>query len=91
MAMVREHLSFPKVSTSWMIVALLTLLCGAYLLSTSIRAHYLFNELETLQLGQSTFEDAERLARKIRAEPYGACDRSECEWDRRIDNAWLPR
>jgi len=91
MAMVREHLSFPKVSTSWMIVALLTLLCGAYLLSTSIRAHYLFNELETLQLGQSTFEDAERLAKKIRAEPYGACDRSECEWDRRIDNAWLPR
>lgn len=73
------------------LLALLILVCGGYLLSLSIRVHFLLSELETLRLGQSTFEDAERLAKKIRAEPYGACDRSECEWDRRIDNAWLPR
>jgi hypothetical protein len=73
------------------LLALLILLCGGYLLSLSIRVHFLLSELETLRLGQSTFEDAERLAKKIRAEPYGACDRSKCEWDRRIDNAWLPR
>src|SRR5580704_10581403 len=73
------------------LLALLVLVCGGYLLSLSIRVHFLLSELETLRLGQSTFEDAERLAKKIRAESYGACDRSKCEWDRRIDNAWLPR
>jgi hypothetical protein len=72
-------------------ICLLILLCGGYLLGLSIRAHFLFSELEKLPLGQSTFEDAERLAKKIHAEPYGACDRSKCEWDKIIDNAWLPR
>lgn len=67
------------------------LLSCAYLLRPAIRARYLFNKLETLQLGHSTFEDAERLAKKIHAAPYGACDRSKCEWDKSIDNAWLPR
>jgi len=64
-------------------------LCVAYLLRPSICARYLFSQLETLQLGHSTFEDAERLARKIHAKPYGDCDRSKCEWDKRIDNAYL--
>jgi hypothetical protein len=73
------------------LLALLILLCGAYLLGPSIRAHYLFNELESLQLGHSTFEDAEQLARKIHAKPNGDCDRSKCEWDKRIDNAYLPQ
>jgi hypothetical protein len=72
-------------------ICLMVLFYGAYLPYPSIRAHSLFKELETLQLGHSTFENAERLAKKIHAEPYGACDRSRCEWDRRIDNAWLPR
>jgi hypothetical protein len=85
---------FRNVPIGWLItilVALAMLLCGAYLLYPSLHARYLFSELETLQLGRSTFEDAERLARKISAEPYGACDRSYCEWDKRIDNAYLPR
>jgi hypothetical protein len=53
----------------------------------SIRARYLFNKLETLELGRSTFEDAQRLAKKIGAEPYGTCDRSYCEYDASVDNA----
>ena len=65
-------------------------LCCVYLLYPSLRAHYLLNELEALQLGHSTFEDAERLARKIHANPSDACDRSKCEWNKRIDNAYLP-
>jgi len=74
------------------LLALLILLCLAYLLRPSIRAHYLFHELETLQLGHSTFEDAERLARKIDAKPYYVhCNRSTCGWDARVDNAGLPR
>lgn len=74
-------------------VSLLTLVCGAYLFGSSIHARYIFSELETLQLGHSTFEDAQRLASKIGAEPagYGTCDRSYCAWHKRIDNRQLPR
>jgi hypothetical protein len=92
----QKALSYRNVSTSWWMVsvlALLILLCGAYLLRPSIRARYLFNELETLQLGHSTFDDAQRLATKIHAKPdtYRACDRSECMWVAVIDNARIPR
>ena len=81
-------------STGWLIVsflALLSLVFGAYLLVPSIRARYLFHELGSLQLGHSTFEDAQRLAKRIGANPYGPCDRSSCEWDVRMDNSELPR
>jgi len=61
------------------------------LLFPSIHARYLFNELKTLQLGHSTFEDAQRLAGKINATPYATCDPSKCEWHKRVDNARLPR
>jgi hypothetical protein len=58
----------------------------------SIRARYLFHELETLQAGHSTFEDAERVAGKINAKPYYVhCYRSTCGWDARVDNAGLAR
>jgi hypothetical protein len=85
---------FRNVSVSWLIVSLLALLivpCGIYLLRPPIRAGYLFHELETLQPGQSTFEDAERLARKIHAKPNVPCSRSACTWAVEIDNAHLPR
>lgn len=84
---------FRNISTGWLIASLLGLSilpCGALLLRPSMRARYFFNAIETLQLGHSTFEDAERIARKIHAEPSGACDRSKCEWDKRLDNASLP-
>lgn len=86
---------FGNVSVSWLIVSLLALLivsCGIYLLYPSIHARYLFSEFQTLQVGRSTFEDAERLARKIDAKPYYVhCYRSTCGWDARVDNAGLPR
>jgi hypothetical protein len=69
----------------------LTVLCISCLFYPAIRAHYLFNQMETLQLGRSTFDDAQRLARRIGATPYNPCDRSFCEWDVRMDNAELPR
>lgn len=76
------------------LAGLAILLCGACLLYPSLHARYLFSEIETLQLGRSTFEDAEGLARKINAKPYPpneTCNRSKCERDKRIDNAYLPR
>jgi len=84
---------FRNLRIGWLIsslVGLVILLFGAYLLYPSLHARYLFNQLETLQLGRSTFEDADQLARKIHAKPYGACNRSYCEWDKTIDNARLP-
>lgn len=92
--MMARPIRFRNVPVGWLIaivVVLTILLCSAYLLYPSLHARYLFHELETLQLGHSTFEDAERLARKIHAESYGACDHSYCEWDKQIDNASLPR
>jgi hypothetical protein len=73
------------------IVSALIALCLSYLLHPAIRARYLFGQLETLQLGHSTFEDAQRLAREIGANPTGPCDRSNCEWDVRMGNSELPR
>lgn len=76
---------------SGLVALLLIVLSGACLLRPSIRARYLFHELETLQLGYSTFEDAQKLAKKIDASVYGPCDRSGCTWEKRIDNGQLPR
>ncbi len=84
-------------ATRWLAVclpALVLLLCGAaYLLYLPLRARYLFNSLETLQLSKSSFEDAQRLAQKIGAKPsdLGPCDRSYCYWSATVDNARLPQ
>jgi hypothetical protein len=74
-----------------LIVFVLVVLCGAYLLRPAIRAHHLFSKLETLQLGHSTFGDAEQIAREIGAKPSDRCDQSECTWKKRVDNSQLPR
>ncbi len=73
--------------------AMLLLLCAAYLLYLPLRARYLFDRLEELQVGHSSFEDAQRLARKIGAKPYDLthCDRSYCYWSVNIDNVRLPQ
>ena len=92
----RQISRFRNVSISWLTVslsALLILLFGAYLVSPSLRARYLFHELETLQLGHSTFEDAQRLARKLGAKPrsLNPCDRKYCYWTAVVNNARLPQ
>lgn len=87
---------FHSVSAGWLIVsslALLLLLCSACLLYPSLRARYLFHELESLQVGHSTFEDAQRLAEKLGAKPdnHSPCDPSYCFWLVVVNNAWLPQ
>jgi hypothetical protein len=69
------------------------LLCGAYMLYPSLRAHYLFHELEPLRVGHSTFADAQRLAKKLGAKPssLNPCDRSYCSWRTDVNNARLPQ
>lgn len=70
--------------------ALLLLLCGAFLLRPPMRARYLFEQMETLEVGRTTFEDAQRLATKLGVKPGGSCDRGECQWRIDVDNAKLP-
>src|ERR1700734_765450 len=86
---------FHNVSIGWLIVsplALLILLC-AYLFYPSLRARYLFREFAPLQVGHSTFEDAQRVAEKLGAKPdsHSPCDRSYCFWVADVNNSRLPK
>jgi len=69
------------------------LLCGTYLVYLPLRARYLFSRLEVLQVGHSSFEDAQRLARKIGAKPsnLAPCVPSFCYWSVEVDNKRLPQ
>jgi len=89
---------FRNVSIRWLIVSVLASLifvCGGYLLYPSFRARYLFHELGSLQVGHSSFEDAQWLAKKLGAKPNGIglrpCDRSYCFWIADVSNARLPQ
>ena len=72
-------------------LALLLLLCGVYVYLPSIRARYLFSRIGTLQVGRSSFDDAQRLAERLGAKPADACDRSDCYWTKVVDNVRLPK
>jgi len=69
------------------------LVCWVTLLYPSLHARYLLYELKDLQLNHSTFEDAQKFAKKIGAQeaPFGKCTRAECQWYKLTDNALLPR
>ena len=69
------------------------LVCGATLLYPSLHARYLLYELKDLQLNQSTFEDAQRFAKRIGAQeaPFPKCTHVECQWYKLTDNALLPQ
>lgn len=62
----------------------------ATLLYPSLHARYLVYELKDLQLDHSTFEDAQKFAKKIGAAPFGECTHAECRWYKFTDNARLP-
>ncbi|CAN5661966.1 hypothetical protein BH10ACI4_BH10ACI4_26430 [soil metagenome] len=91
------HLRFSRLSRrsvaglSMSLLVLLILLWGSCLLRPAIRARYFVRQLEWLQVGHSTFEDAQRLAKKLGAKPEGNCDRSYCFWDIVVNNARLPQ
>jgi len=85
-----------NISTKWSaacLPALVLLLCCAYLLYLPLRARYLLNRLEAVQVSHSSFEDAQRLAQEIGAKPsdLGPCDRSYCYWSAEVNNARLPQ
>jgi hypothetical protein len=59
----------------------------------SLHARYLLYELQGLQLNHSTFEDAQRFAKKIGAQeaPFPKCTHEECRWYKLTDNALIPQ
>ena len=75
-----------------LLIVLLILSGGTYLFGPSIRARYLFYELGALQIGHSSFEDAQRLAMKLSAKQgdAGVCERAHCSWMADVSNARLP-
>jgi uncharacterized protein (UPF0548 family) len=73
---------------------LVLLLGGVYLVYPSLRARYLFHELGALQVGHSSFEDAQRLAKRLGATPITLtpCNQSYCYWSSEyVSNARLPK
>jgi hypothetical protein len=78
------------------LVPLLTigfLVCWTTLLYPSLHARYLLYELKDLQINHSTFEDAQKFAKKIGAQEmqYPKCTRLECQWYKFTYNALLPQ
>jgi cell division protein FtsL len=92
----RRTSRFDKLRGGWRVIlplvlfGLFGLLCAASVVYPSIRARYLFAQLEKLQLGVSSAEQARELASRIHAERSATCDASQCEWVKKIDNAYLP-
>ncbi len=75
------------------IAALLLLLLAAaiYLTLPAIRAHRLLSQVKALQIGTSTYTEAQSLATSIAATPDNSCSSTDCTWSRRIDNLALPQ
>lgn len=53
-------------------------------------AHRALGQLRGLQVGQSGFVDAQRVASSIGAVPDGSCSAADCYWRVRVDNSALP-
>jgi hypothetical protein len=69
------------------------IVCLATLLYPLLHARYLLYELKHIQPNHSTFEDAQRFARKTGAleAPFPKCTHEECRWYKFTDNALLPQ
>ena len=77
----------------WVALAILgpLVLCCIYLLRPYLHARYVLRDFEALELGHSTFVDAQRLATRIDAHCVSVpCNRSSCEWAVKIGNSDLP-
>jgi hypothetical protein len=76
------------------LLALVLLLGCGYLVYPSLRARYLFHELGALQVGHSSFEDAQRIAKRLGAMAITPtpCNQAYCYWTSEyVSNARLPK
>lgn len=85
----------PRRKSFWLVPTLIIglLLCSVTLLYPLLYARYLLHELNDLQLNRSTFEDAQKFAKKMGAPEadWAKCTPAECRWYKSTDNALLPK
>jgi hypothetical protein len=72
-------------------IVLPLLAAALYLFLPTWRAHRMLSQLTDLQVGKSTFADAQKLAASMDAAPSPGCNQTDCNWYRRIDNLSLPQ
>jgi hypothetical protein len=70
---------------------LLGVVASAFLFLPSVRAHKVLADVRTLEVGKTTFDDANRVAIRIKAIPSTPCSPADCLWYVRIDNSTLPK
>ena len=76
-----------------LIVALVSfgIIAISVLLLPEIEARYLLWQVESLEVGKSTFQDAQGVASRIRAVESTPCDSNECSWAAHVSNSYLPQ
>jgi hypothetical protein len=79
----------PAGGTSFLILGLLLVM--GFELAPMIRTRRLLVEFSKLELERASFEEAQNVAKRSHAIPYGPCDPFACEWDIKVDNSVLPR
>src|SRR5882672_1612284 len=72
------------------VILLAGVLVSARLFRPSVRAHNLLAQVGTLEVGKSTFGEAQTIAIRIGAIPSDPCTSVDCRWYVRIDNSGLP-
>jgi hypothetical protein len=80
---------FRKVVLASVLLPLVAL--AVYLFLPTWRAHRLLSQVSSLEVGKSTFADAEKLAGSLHAQATAYCTATECNWYSRTDNSSLPR
>jgi len=68
----------------------LALTATVFLVKLSISARGALGKAERIQIGRSTFSEAQQIAEQIEAKPRGACSPAECEWVLWIGNISVP-
>jgi hypothetical protein len=84
-----------KVRKIWLIVVAstgfaLALAAAIYLALPVIRARRILAKAESLQIGKSTFSEAQQIPDQIETTPVGACSAAECEWLSGTSNFGVP-
>lgn len=73
------------------VAVLLGAVASVFLFLPLIRAHKVLADVRTLEVGKATFDDANKVAIRIKAVPSAPCSPADCLWYVRIDNSTLPK
>lgn len=83
----RSYLAIASIGIVLVLGTLLTI-C---LYRPRVRAKRLLDTVSALEVGKSTFDEAQQIAIRVEAIPSVPCSRSACTWYLRVDNSSIPR